>query len=67
MVSVGVEGEAVTAWRSMCLEASKPDALNALLSREVAGAGLTEKHSLRDFLCSGRMLAAYPQFVIDRT
>ena len=67
MVSVSVGGEAVTVWRSVCLEASKPDAINALLLREVTGAGLTEKHSLREFLCSGQMLAAYPQFVIDRT
>ncbi len=61
-MSVSVGGEAVTVWRSVCLEASQSEAINKTLAMMVTPEG-HETISLRDYLMTSGTVEAYTSSV----
>ena len=62
-MSVSVGGEAVRVWRSVCLEASQPEAINRTLAKRVSPEG-REEMSLKEYLETSGTVKAYPLFIM---
>ncbi len=66
LVTASVGKNPGTLWRTVCIEASKPEYIDTFLAMKVAPEGGTET-SLKEYLVQSGAVQAYPEFIMQRT